>query len=133
MELSVHVILQRPPADIFFGLQKGSGAKYEIVQAQRSTGQDLHFNFLIGVKGVEQKDELPDFNGLFVQGPRLGRFIYLDVGSYAGQTNFHGGRIKIPLTGISWNMVHQLEADSKLCLETIVPAPQKMAAQITGP
>ena len=125
MELSLHVILQKPPADIVFGLQKGSGTNYEIIQVQESTDGDLHFNFTIGVKGNKQKDELPDFNGPFAQGPRLGRFIYLNIGSYAGQADFHGGRIKIPLTGISWSMVHQLESDSRLCLETIVPGTAK--------
>jgi hypothetical protein len=39
--------------------------------------------------------------GPFVQGPRGKRFVYIDIGTYAGQSaSSWGRRLKIPLDGI---------------------------------
>jgi hypothetical protein len=39
--------------------------------------------------------------GPFVQGPRRQRFVYLDIGTYAGQTDScWSRRLKVPLDGI---------------------------------
>jgi hypothetical protein len=80
-ELQLHLVLQAPPPGIDFGVQKGSGNTYETVLTQRSADQDLHFSFSIMVKGDPAKDEQPDFSGPYVQGKRLERFFYIDVGN----------------------------------------------------
>ena len=52
------------------------------------------------------KDALPDFAGPFVQGPSGERFVYLDIGTCAGQTNTPWSRrLKIPLSGITWDLI----------------------------
>jgi hypothetical protein len=125
MKLSLHIILQKPPAGVHFGLQKGSGNKYETVQVQLSGVEDLHFYLAVDVKGDRLKDNLPRLRGPFVQGPYPDNFIYIDIGTYAGQTSVWGRRLKIPLTRITWDIVDQFATNAKLILETHVPGTGK--------
>jgi len=97
-ELTFRIILQAPPSGVDFGLQNGRGADYDTVQKQRSRGKDLHFEFSIGVKAASKGAE-PDFRGPVVQGPLGQRFVYIDIGTYAGQTDTPWSRrLKVPLT-----------------------------------
>ena len=121
----LQIVLLSPPPGIDFGLQKGSGAAYETVQTQRSGPDDLRFDCDIGVKGDHKKDKLPDFRGPFVQGPVNGRFIYIDIGSLAGQADQLARRLKIPLSGITWVMLDQIAANPAVYLETRVPGTHK--------
>lgn len=122
MELTLHIILQKPPSDTFFGLQKGTGNNCEIVQMQRYTSIDLHFNLTAETKGDQQKDLFPDFKGPYVQGPKGGRFIYIVIRGIAGTpAETYNGRMKIPLSGISWNILN----DANPVLETTVPGTGK--------
>ena len=94
-ELTLRIVLERPPKGVDFGLQKGRGSVFETVQTQRSSGKDLAFQFSVGVKG-------PSLVGPFVQGPAGQRFVYLDIGTYAGQADScWSRRLKIPLIGIT--------------------------------
>ena len=125
MIVELHLILQSPPPGIDFALQKGSGNNYEPVQVQRSGTGDLHFNFSVGAKQQKEKDTLPDFKGPFVQGPLAGRFIYIDIGAYAGQQGAWGGRLKIPLTGVTWQQLNELNSNPAAFLQTSVPGTGK--------
>ena len=49
-DLSFRIILERPPAGVDFGLQRGKGSKFEVVQTQRSKVGDLTFEFDARVK-----------------------------------------------------------------------------------
>jgi len=114
-ELNLLIILEKPPAGIDYGLQQGGGSNYETVQTQRSTGRDLRFNFSVRVR--EGKDSQPNFLGPFAQGPAQERFVYLDIGTYAGQKNTGWSRrLKIPLRGITWELIEKGKT-----LETRVP------------
>jgi len=124
-ELTLRIILEKPPADVDFGLQKGRGSDYETVQKQRSKSKDLHFEFPIRVKD-NRKEGTPGLLGPFVQGPAGGRFVYIDIGTYAGQTNTPWSRrLKIPLVGITWSVIDQLSANPESILETRVPGTGK--------
>ena len=125
MELSLHIVLQTPPPGIHFGLQKGSGSKYETVQTQRSGTGDLHFNLTIITRGDRAKDNLPRFSSPFVQGSYPGNFIYIDIGTYAGHVSLWGRRLKIPLSGITWEVIDKVKSEPKLILETHVPGTGK--------
>lgn len=103
-EVTLRIVLQQPPAGVDFALQKGRGSAYETVLKKRSKGGDLEFDFTVTVKAG--RDGSPDFAGPFVQGPSSERFVYIDIGTYAGQTNTPWSRrLKIPLSGITWDMV----------------------------
>jgi Family of unknown function (DUF5990) len=121
MDLSLHIILQKPPAGVDFGLQKGAGSWYETVQTQRSVAEDLHFDLTIEVQGDRQKDDQPRFRGPFVQGKPGSRFLYIGIGEFAGQVGGWSRRLKIPLTGITWDVIDEVTADPTRVLETSVP------------
>jgi Family of unknown function (DUF5990) len=120
-ELTFRILLETPPAGVDFGLQKGRGSIYEVIQKQRSGPSDPSFIFTAGVKGVSKDPGVPDFTGSFIQGPRGQRFIYIDIGSAAGQTDSPWSRrLKIPLSGITWDMIEQAADNPRMVLETRV-------------
>jgi hypothetical protein len=124
-ELALRVVLEKPPAGVDFGLQKGRGSGYETIQKQTSQGEDLYFQFTVGVK-ARGNDPTPVFLGPLIQGPLAGRFVYIDVGTYAGQTDTcWGRRLKIPLSSITWDLVDQLSDHSRHILEARVPGSAK--------
>ena len=86
---------------MLYALQEGRGRDYEPVQQQLSRGRDLAFDCPVGVK--RNASGAVTFTGPFVQGPPRERFIYLDIGAFAGQTDScWSRRLKIPLTTITW-------------------------------
>ena len=114
-EITFQIILTKPTPDVVFGLQKGSGSNYETIQKQISTSNNLAFEFTVKVKGDRSKDHLPKFSGSFVQGPAANQFVYIDIGTYAGQTDtVWSRRLKIPLTGITWKDLDSLSNGSIL-------------------
>ena len=92
-QLLLRIVLDKPPAGVDYGIQKGKGSRYETILKQRSNGEDLVFDFKLPLGA--------DFTGPLVQGPPGARFIYIDIGTSAGQTNScWSRRLKIPLAGI---------------------------------
>jgi hypothetical protein len=127
METTLHlrIVLEAPPPGVDFGLQEGKGADYKTVHTQRSKGGDLAFDCTVTVKD-NRKDGLPSFLGPLTQGPPTDRFIYFDIGQFAGQKDScWNRRLKIPLVGITWGMIRQVSDDAKLVLETRVPGTGK--------
>src|SRR5215472_9455405 len=104
-EVTLRIVLERPPKDVDFALQKGRGSLYETAQRQKSTGKDLTFEFTTLIKdGVS--DAMAALGGPFVQGPPRERFIYIDIGTYAGQADScWSRRLKVPLSSITMKMV----------------------------
>ena len=103
-ELTLRVVLESPPPGVDFGIQKGRGSIYETIQKQRSTAKDMTFEFTVGLKDSVSGAE-PDFAGPLVHGPPGERFIYIDIGACAGQTDTcWTRRLKIPLRGITLSM-----------------------------
>lgn len=123
-EISLQIILIKPTPHVVFGLQKGSGSNYETVQKQIPTSNDLTFTFTVKVKGDRSKDKLPKLSGTYVQGSSDNRFVYIDIGTYAGQFDtIWSRRLKIPLTGITWKDIDSISGNS--ILQTIVPGTGK--------
>jgi hypothetical protein len=99
-ELTLRIIIESPPEGVDFALQRGSGSAYETVQRQRSAGKDLVFEFQPLIReGVS--DRMAALGGPYVQGPPRQRFVYVDIGTYAGQADScWSRRLKIPLEGM---------------------------------
>jgi len=118
-QVTLRIIVERPPGGVDFGVQEGHGNDYKTVQRQRFTNHDLRFEFPIRVK--EGTNGQPNFLGAFAQGPANSRFIYLDIGTCAGQTNTTWSRrLKIPLAGITWPMIEQA-SEAPVIIEARVP------------
>lgn len=110
-EVPLRIVLVDPPAGVAFGIQRGHGSSYETLFVQQRTSGDLSFDFSVPAAG-DGRTGAPNFRGPFAQGPVGGRFIYVDVGTYAGQKDTPWSRrMKIPLRGIAWPQVR--EATSK--------------------
>jgi hypothetical protein len=121
-DLPIRLMLVDAPPGVDFGIQHGSGSKYRTLFVQQATDGDVVFDFSVSVTEHE-KDGSPDFKGPFAQGPPGGRFIYIDVGTYAGQKDTAWARrMKVPLKGITRSIIKQ--ATSK-------PG-HKLAARIPG-
>ena len=89
--MTFRIVLQAPPPGVDIGLQMGKGTGYRTVQTQRTNGGDLTFEFTTPAK----------LGGPFVQGKPGERFVYLDIGTAAGQVgSVWTRRLKIPLTSI---------------------------------
>lgn len=118
---TIKIILLNPTPGVIYGLQKGSGNNYETVQKQQSGSGELIFQLPIKIKEDPKKDQLPKFSGEYVQGPTGNKFIYIDIGTYAGQQDSAWSRrLKIPLTGINRENIDQLAAYPGSYMETRV-------------
>ena len=106
MEKTLRIILQEVMPGVDFALQKGHGSKYEPVQRQRASKKtDLSFEFPVTIK-TDKRGE-PDFAGEFVQGGRGDRYVYVDIGTYAGQSGTSWSRrLKVPLSRITWDLIN---------------------------
>ncbi len=123
-EITLRIVLEAPPPGVDFGIQKGRGSLFEVIQKQRSKGPDLSFEFSVGVRNADGSGT-PDFNGPIVQGPRGGRFVYVDIGTLAGQLDTPWSRrLKVPLTGITADQIRRASSGGS-ALETRVPGTGK--------
>jgi len=124
VELTLNIILENPPPAVEFGLQKGAGAMYETVQQQKSSTGDLYFDCKITVR--PNKQGIFDFYGPFAQGPAKARFLYIDIGTYAGVSDsLWGRRLKIPLYTIPQELLTKLSKSPARVLKTNVPGTGK--------
>ena len=120
-ELRIRIVLVGPPSGVDFGIQEGKGNDYTTIQKQRSKGNDLSFDCMVTVKD-NRDDGLPNFLGSVTQGAATDRFIYIDIGKLAGQSDCAWERrIKVPLSGITWEMIEKTATDPKLFLEARLP------------
>ena len=112
-DLPLRIIVESPPPDILFALQRG---RAETVLQVRSAKADLSFDLTVQVS--TRADGLPNLLGPFTQGPPAGRFIYINSGTYAGDaSSCWSRRAKIPLTGIGWEMIEEVLATPGALLE----------------
>jgi hypothetical protein len=123
-EVNFRIVLEKPPADVDFALQKGRGGNHEIVQ-KRSGSHDLVFEFTATAKSGARNDS-PNLLGPFVQGPAEARFVYIGIGAFAGQADTPWSRrLKVPLSGITVSLIYQLADDPEALLETHIPGTGK--------
>lgn len=62
----------------------------------------------------------PNFLGPFAQGPPAGRFVYINSGTLAGQSDSGWTRrAKVPLTAITWSLIERAQATGGV-LETSI-------------
>jgi hypothetical protein len=125
VEVGLRIVLIAPPAGVDFGIQQGKGSDYTTIQKQRSKGADLSIELTVTVKD-NRDDGLPNFLSQLTQGPVTGRFIYIDIGKLAGQSeSCWERRIKVPLGGITWDVIEKASTNPKLILEARLPGTGK--------
>ena len=121
----LRIVLVDPPPGVDFGIQEGKRNDYKTIAVQRSKAGNLTLECTINIKG-NRSDGPPNFGGLISQGPPTGRFIYIDIGKSAGQIDSEWQRrIKIPLAGITWEMIDKTVDDPKRFLQASIPGTGK--------
>lgn len=131
--LSLRIRLFNPPLGVAFGLQEGSGHTYTTVQTQQTDAPRLlQFTCTVQLRH-QDRSRPPVFSGPAVQGPAAAQFVYLDIGTSAGQVgSVWSRRLKIPLTGISWESIDQLSANPAFQLLTEVAGTGKDGGPACG-
>jgi hypothetical protein len=72
----------------------------------RRTRSSITFEFAVRI-GKRAGGE-PNFLGPFAQGPPAGRFVYVNSGTLAGQSDsVWTRRAKVPLTAITWSLIQR--------------------------
>lgn len=121
----LRIVLVEPPPGVDFGIQEGKGNDYTTIAIQRSKVGNLAYECTIKVKG-NRADGPPNFVGSIAQGPPTSRFIYIDIGRSAGQIDScWQRRIKIPLEGITWDMIDSVADTPKRLLQATIPGTAK--------
>jgi hypothetical protein len=124
-EVRLRLVLVDPPAGIDYGVQKGNGANYETLFVQQRASGDVSFEFPIAVRDSRAGNR-PNFSGPFAQGPASARFVYVDVGTYAGQKDTSWSRrMKVPLDGITWALVKRVIDEPGCALQARIPGTGK--------
>ena len=121
LEVRLRLVLVDPPAGVDYGIQKGAGVTYETLFVQRRGRSDVVFEFEMPVADT-RKDGGPNFLGPLAQGTPTERFVYIDVGTYAGQKSTEWSRrMKVPLLAITWPLVRKALATPGGVLEARIP------------
>ena len=103
-ELRIRITVEHPPAGVRFMVQRG---KSELVEPTASSADRISFDLSLRVKN-DRPDGAPNFLGPFAQGPRGGRFVYINSGTSAGQHDSPWTRrAKVPLGGITWALIEK--------------------------
>src|SRR5262245_24098433 len=112
--LPLRITLIKPPSGVPFCLQQG---KDDLVPPTSDSGEIVSFDFIVNIAN-NRSDGPPNFRGPFAQGPPGGRFIYINSGTYAGQSDSRWSRrAKIPLSGITWELIEEALSKSNAVLE----------------
>ena len=112
-ELRLRITVAEPPAGVAFAMQRG---RSDLVDAVETRADALVFEF--GVSVADASCEPPRLVGPFAQGPPAGRFVYINVGTYAGQHSCWSRRIKVPLHSLTPAVVSAAVAKPGTVLET---------------
>jgi hypothetical protein len=126
-ELPLRITLVNPPVGVLFALQR---RKDELVDPKRSTAADLSFDLTIRIKGDPDLGSAR-FLGEFVQGPTGAKFVYVRVGTMAGD-HFSPWtrRVKIPLAGLNWDKMIGAHNKPKHILEARIPGADRKGEPI---
>ena len=110
----IRITLIKPPAGVPFCLQQG---KDDLVPPSSQSGENISFDFPVNIAN-DRTDEPPNFRGSFVQGPRGGRFVYINSGTYAGHSDScWSRRAKVSLSSITWELIEEALSKSNALLE----------------
>ena len=123
-DIIVRIVLISPPVGVDYGIQRGKGSDYETLYLQRPSNPRAQIVFDVPIS-VTDADGVPNFGGPFVQGKPGDRFLYVDIGKYAGQRNTTWARrMKVPLGNITWALIEQAAKSGK-AIETRIPGTSK--------
>ena len=114
LELPLRVTVLRPPAQVTFRMQRG---RTELVAPARVTDVAISFDAVLRARGKWPAGGA-NFTGPLAHGPPERRFLYVNSGLRAGQADScWDRRAKVPLDGITWELVERTRAAPGAVLE----------------
>ena len=114
-QISFRITVIDPPPGVWMKMQKG---RDELIDPEVLQDGSLQFEFPIS---VDLESGTPNFLGKFAQGPKDSRFVYVNSGSYAGQTATHWARrAKLSLMSITSAMLDSALAKEDGRMETTI-------------
>jgi len=115
--LPLRITLIKPLRGVPLCLQQG---KDDLVPPSSVSGELVSFDFTVNIAN-DRMDEPPNLRGKSVQGPPAGRFVYVNSGTYARQADScWSRRAKVPLAGITWELIEETLAKSGAVLEACI-------------
>ena len=107
--LRLRITVVNPPPGVMFRMQEGRSGLVAPVRSWPG-GQVFEFTVRVG----RQRGGAPNFLGPFTQGPPVSRFVYVNSGTCAGQTDScWSRRAKVPLTSIERTIIERALADDR--------------------
>lgn len=117
--IPLRITLVGPPAGVLFGIQHGPG---QVPHRSRAHGETLSLDTSIEVSDSPR----PIFYGESTQGPPAGRFVYVNSGTLAGDSeSCWTRRAKVPLAGITRALVDEVRAHAGALLEARIEGKSK--------
>ena len=93
--LRLRLIVTEPLPRVWYAMQRGRSG----LLAPATSSSELAFDFDVQ---VDLSKDPPSLTGEFAQGPPAKRFVYVNSGTYAGQSGTSWSRrAKVPITGVT--------------------------------
>ena len=115
-QIGIRIRVAGPLKGVAMNVQRG---KCELLPPVKKTAAELVFEFEID---VDLSSGTPNFLGAYAQGPKDARFVYVNSGTYAGESNsLFGRRAKLSLMSITKKQIDEALASKTAKLETSFP------------
>lgn len=115
-QIGIRIRVLDPMKGVGMQVQRG---KCDLLPPTKKTAAELAFEFEID---VDLSAGTPNFLGPYAHGPKNGRFIYVNSGTYAGEPNSaFGRRAKLLLMSITKKQVEEALASKSVRLEASFP------------
>ena len=112
--LPLRITLVKPLGGVSLCLQQG---KDDLVPPSYDSDEQVSFDFTVNIAN-DRAAGPPNLRGKSVQGPPAARFVYINAGTYAGHADScWSRRAKVPLAGITWELIEETLAKSGAVLE----------------
>lgn len=113
-EIPMRIKVLRPPKGVAIAVQRG---RDELLLPVGEEGDQAIFEFEMT---ADLSSGRPIFLGKYSQGPKDSRFVYVNSGTCAGQTDScWTRRAKISLINITSEQIEMVSRSAGLCIETI--------------
>ena len=115
-QIGIRIRVLGPLKGVAMDVQRG---RFELLPPVQKTASELVFEFDID---VDLSSCSPNFLGVYAQGPKDARFIYVNSGTYAGDPgSAFGRRAKLSLVTITKKQVEEILALNSAKLEAAFP------------
>jgi hypothetical protein len=115
MEVNLRITVIDPPAGVTFQLQKG---RDELIPPNRKDEHSISFDFSVRVDDAAGNLRVL---GPFAQGTPSARFVYVNSGQRAGESDsIWDRRAKVPLTGLTRALIDKALRDAGSVIEATI-------------